>query len=75
MPPAYTPFIDPLPIWNYWMWLLIPLTIGVSVVYKAVKCRHVEEIPRQAAGISFWILFGMSAAAAGLWLLVALLER
>ena len=26
---AYTPFVYPLPIWDYWPWLILPLTLGV----------------------------------------------
>jgi len=72
---AYQPFLDPLPIWDYWPWLLIPLTIGVSIVYKSIKCRSMTTVPREAASITFWILLGMISAGAVLWGVVALAAR
>lgn len=63
---AYTPFLDPIPIWanSVWPWLLVPLTVAVSLVYKSIKCRHMHQVPREAAVITLWILLGMVAAAA-----------
>ena len=57
-------FRKPLPLWNHWAWLVIPLVIGVAIVWKSVKCRLPRQIPLEAAVISFWILLLMSAAAA-----------
>ena len=37
LPLAYQLFLDPLPLWHYWQWLLLPLTVGVSIVYKSIK--------------------------------------
>jgi hypothetical protein len=74
-PLAYTPFVDALPVWDYWMWLLVPLTVGVAIVYKSIKCRTMRQVPREAAAITFWILLGMAGAAAALWLIVWWLER
>jgi hypothetical protein len=72
--PAYRPFIDPLPIYSYWYWLLLPLCILFSVVYKAVKCESMRDVPRQALSITFWILLGMASAAVGLAIVVKILE-
>ena len=63
---AYTPFLYPLPIWDYWPWLLIPLTAGVAIVYKSVKCQSMRQVPREALVIFVWILVGMVAAAGAL---------
>ena len=31
-PYHYTrPFLQPLPVWNYWPWLLVPLAVAVAV--------------------------------------------
>ncbi len=73
-PPSYRLFIDPLPIYRYWYWLLLPLCILFSVVYKAVKCESMKEVPRQAISITFWILLGMASAAVGLALVVKILQ-
>lgn len=61
---AYVPFLRPLPVWDYWPLLLLPLVAAVAVVYKSVKCATMREVPREAASIAFWIVLGMTAAAA-----------
>jgi len=66
---AYIPLVTPLPLWDYWAWLLLPLCAAVSIVYKTIKCRFVREIPLQAAAITGWIVLSMIAVAAGIWLL------
>ena len=71
-----TLFLDPIPVWadSVWPWLLIPLALGVSLVYKCVKCRTMREVPREAAVITVWIILGMVAAAVVLAGLVRALE-
>jgi hypothetical protein len=75
-PLAYTPFLDPIPIWSnaVWPWLLLPLTIAVSLVYKSVKCRTMRQVPREAAVIAVWIILGMIIAAVVLAGLVRAME-
>ena len=71
---AYTPFIDPLPAWNFWMALIVPLTVGVSIAYKSIKCRSMSQVPREATQISILILIGMAAAALVIWWIVRAME-
>lgn len=66
---AYTPFIHPAPLWDYWVWLLIPLCVSVSVVYKTIKCRYVDQIPREATALTMYILLAMAGVALGVWLI------
>ena len=80
MPPgwfhlAYTPFMQPLPAWDYWYLLALPLCAAVSIVYKSIRCRSMRKVPREAAQALGWILLGLTAAAVGLALLVGLMER
>ena len=63
---TYVPFIYPLPIWDYWPWLIVPLCAGVAIVYKSVKCQTMSRVPREALVIFVWMLVGF-AAAAGRW--------
>ena len=70
---GYRPFITPLPVWDYWIWLLIPLCLGVSIVYKAIRLESVRDVPKQAAIITLWILGGMAAAAVVLAIIVRVL--
>ncbi len=67
---AYVPFLQPLPIWDYWYLLLLPLCTGVAVVYKAIKTHEVRRIPWEATVITLWILSGMIGAAIALALIV-----
>jgi hypothetical protein len=67
---AYRLFLDPLPVWNYWFVLILPLVVAVSVVYKSMKCRTMSRVPIEAGQIALWILGGFSGAALALMLLV-----
>jgi hypothetical protein len=67
---AYHPFLDPLPVWNYWFVLIVPLCIAVAVVYKSMKCRTMSRVPIEAGQIVVWIIGGFSAAALALMVLV-----
>ena len=69
---AFRPFMEPLPIDRYWMLLLVPLVIGVSVTYKAIKVDRLEKLPRESAVLVLQIIAFMVMAAAGLWLLTEL---
>ena len=74
---AYRPFLDPLPIWSNaaWPWLIVPLCLAVSVVYKSVRCKSMKSVPREAATLTILIILGMGAAAVLLALLVRGMER
>jgi hypothetical protein len=73
----YVPFYGPAPLWSNsaWPWLLLPLVIGVSIVYKAIRVDRMRDLPRAAAGIAAWIIFGMIAAAAALAAVVKIMQR
>ena len=69
------PFLQPLPVWDYWPLLLFPLAAVISVVYKAIKCESMRQVPRQALSIFLWITLGMAGAAAGLAVIVKAMDR
>ncbi len=71
---AYTPFIHPLPVWDYWMALLLPLVGLFSIAYKSIKCRTMAEVPRESLHIFVLCLLGMAGAAAALWGIVRVME-
>ena len=48
---VYHPFKSPLPAWDYWYLLLLPLCLGISIVYKSIKCHQMRRVPRQADGV------------------------
>lgn len=62
--------VRPLPVWDVWWLLLLPLCIAIAIVHKCVKCRDMRDVPREAASITFWIIAGMVLAAAALQILV-----
>jgi hypothetical protein len=77
---AYRPFLDPLPIWRLpqWLWtpvLLIPLTVGIAIVYKSIKCRTMAKVPKESAELTGWILLFMLVAAIVLTIAVRAIER
>jgi hypothetical protein len=64
---AYTPFVQPMPgLWQHWQWLALPLCLGVSIVWKSIKCAQMRSVPREAALIFVFILAGLLALAAAL---------
>ena len=68
---AYSrPFLQPLPVWNIWYLLLLPLCAAVSIVYKSVKCADMSEVPREALNIFLWILAAFVGAGAALAVVV-----
>jgi hypothetical protein len=68
-----TPFLEPMKVWDYWIWLLLPLCFGVSLVYKSVRVDSMRGVPFEAVKATFWIVVGMAAAAGALLLLVRFL--
>jgi len=73
---GYTPFLQPIPgLWNEWIWLLLPLCLGVSVVYKSIKCQSMRAVPLQALLITIYILLSMAVAGAALAGVVRVLEH
>jgi len=69
---GFRPFFEPLPIDLYWMLLLIPMVVAISVVYKTIKTDRLRKIPRESAVLAAQIVAFMALAAAALWLLTEL---
>ena len=65
-----TIFISPITVTGIWhAVLLLPLCLAIAVVYKAVRCLDVKNIPSAAAVLWVTIICGMYAVGVGLWLL------
>ena len=73
---AFTPFYDPLPalypgMSEQWLWLVIPLVVAISVVYKCTRIKELKTLPRDAAIMSGELIAVMIVAglvlAAGYW--------
>ena len=63
-------FVDPIPLSGLQQaFMLLPICLSISVVYKTIKCDDVREVP--VAALTLWgtIVVGMWAVAVALWLL------
>ncbi len=56
---AWRPFLDPMNLHAWWWAFLLPLSIGVSVAYKAVRVDDLKDWPRQVAVMTAQIILGM----------------
>lgn len=72
---AYRPFLHPLPVWDYWVWLLLPLCFGISLVYKSVRLEAMRRVPGEAFRLTVWIVVAMAVAALALLLDVKAFEQ
>ena len=72
---TFRPFWQPLPVWDYWYLLLLPLCLGISIVYKSIKVRTMRQMPREAGVMFVMIILGMALAAAALLVLTRVMER
>lgn len=61
-------FVNPvsLPSWLC-LWLIVPLCVAVSVVYKTVRVHHLSQLPRQVLTLMAYMFLGLGALGAGLW--------
>jgi hypothetical protein len=69
---AFRPFLDPVPVDQYWMLMLLPMVAAIAVVYKTIKTDRLEKIPREATVLAAQIVAFMVMAAAALWMLTEL---
>lgn len=69
---AWRPFLDPIHLEGYWMWLIVPLVVAITIVYKAIKLEDLSYLPREVAKLSAQIIAFMFLTAALLWLVVEL---
>ena len=83
-PIPWRPFLDPLPgvAFHYWWLYLIPLSILISIIYKAVRAkrlsgsaRDLADYARAVAVMSAQIVLGMIALAAASFALIEIYAR
>lgn len=68
---AWTPFLQPLPAAHRWWWLLIvPIAVGVSLAWKAVRLEEPDRWQRPVAIMSGQIVLAVAGIALGLFILV-----
>ena len=68
---AWTPFLDPInALQSVWLLLLIPFTIAISMIWKAVKTPSLRDYPRDVAVMTMQILLAMLALSIALGIMV-----
>lgn len=61
---AWIPLINPIPLPPGWrLWMFLPLTACVALVYRGSRVRDAKELPRGAAITFANIVVGMVALA------------
>jgi hypothetical protein len=59
---AYIPFLEPIEFFHdWWYLLLIPLSFGISVIYKAMRMRTLDRYWRHVAIMTTQIVAAMIA--------------
>jgi len=51
------------------LWFLLPLCLGVAVIYKTIRTDDLRSLPKGILTLSAYMLFGLTALATGLWLI------
>jgi hypothetical protein len=62
----FQPFRTPAPVWDYWYLLVLPLALGIAIVYKSVRCESMRKVPREAMVLFAFIIAVLVAAAGAL---------
>ena len=71
----FRPFQTPAPVWDYWPLLLLPLCLVIAVVYKSIRCRTMDRVPREAFSLFMFILAVMIVTSGVLYGLVYFVEK
>jgi hypothetical protein len=58
---SWRPMLDPMPISEYWPFLLIPLSLGISIAYKAVRVGSREAYLKSIVVMTTQIVLAMIA--------------
>ncbi len=63
---------QPLPVADFWLWLVFPICLTISLVYKATKIDRFRDIFLAAAVMFLTMIGGLALVAIALWLLYRL---
>lgn len=58
---AVRPFLDPMPFERYWYLLIIPMSLGIAMAYKAVRVPDMKNYWLQTLVMAAQIVLGMIA--------------
>jgi hypothetical protein len=70
---AWTLFYHPVSIPSQaHLWFLVPLCAAVAVVYKAIRIRHVRRLAIESAVLLAYMVVGLVALGALMWVVVGI---
>lgn len=68
---GYVPFLEPIAaVHDWWYLLVLPLSFGISVIYKAMRLPSLDGFWRQVAVMTTQIVAAMIALALALAILI-----
>jgi len=62
----------PLPVADYWLWLVFPICLTVSLVYKTTRAARFRDIFHSALGLFATMIGGLILVTIALWLISCL---
>lgn len=73
---GFTPFLEPLyGGWDWWYVMLLPLALLIALVYKAMRCDNLADVPKQAALAFLKLVGAFVGCALVLWGVMVILEH
>lgn len=66
---AWRPFLEPMPVDDLWLVLIVPLVLAIAVVYKVIRLRDLRGLPIQTVVLAAQIVVFMIFAALILWVI------
>jgi len=70
---GYRPFLDPLDLHTWWWLTLVPMALGISMGYKAVRVRPLAGYWRHVGVMTVQVVGGMIGLAAVVFVLIEVL--
>jgi hypothetical protein len=70
---AWRPFLDPLNLHEWWYALLVPLALGISVAYKAVRANSLKHYWKHVFIMTAQIVIAMVGLGAASYVLLILI--
>ncbi len=72
---SYVPLRDPMwGGWNFWPVFLIPLCVGIAIVYKGIRVDDVKELRGAATVLSLQVIGSLVGLALLLWGVLRIIE-
>lgn len=67
---SWRPFLDPIVTGRWWWFLMLPLVVGISIVYKAIRLPTLCHYRAQVLKMIAQIMAAMVVMAVGLYIIV-----